>query len=63
VYHRTAARLHEQYRPTHCYLTPDNWLRVLDMAGFADSRICPELDIMEQTLPNPYAAVVIAIKE
>ncbi len=62
IYHRTAAVRNADYRPVHCYLTPANWERVLDMAGFNDVVICPDLDTVGETFPHQYAAVVVAKK-
>lgn len=42
VYHRTAAIPHPEYRPAHCYLAPSHWRRVLELAGFRNSCVCPQ---------------------
>ena len=62
VYHRTAAQRHPDYRPAHCYLTPDNWLAVLELAGFEQALIAPDLEWLAEDFPDPYAAVVIATR-
>jgi SAM-dependent methyltransferase len=62
TYHRSAAERNPDYRPAHCYLTPDNWLRVLDLAGFEYRVICPDLSWLANSFPDPYAAVVVAVR-
>ena len=63
VYHRTAAIRNGDYRPVHCYLTPQNWGRVLDLAGFSQHATWPNMDVMAQRVSSPYAAVVIGVKD
>lgn len=63
IYHRTAAERNNDYRPTHCYLTPDNWLKVLNLAGFSDAMTVPEPACLSAILPSAYAAVVTACKD
>ena len=61
VYHRSAAE-RTDYRPIHCYLGPENWKTVLDMAGF-EPEILPDLDAMKDHFPDQYAAVVVGTKK
>ena len=61
IYHRTAAIRNDDYRPTHCYLSPDNWLRVFELAGFEQAEIWPDLAQLNDTFPDQYAAVVTAV--
>ena len=61
VYHRTAAIRNDDYRPMHCYLSPENWLRVLDLAGFSQGEIWPDLQSLEDSFPNQYAAIVTGV--
>ena len=60
IYHRTAAKRNSDYRPMHCYLTPANWERVLELAGFSDYMVCPNLELIGETFPQQYASVVMA---
>ena len=62
IYHRTAAKRNSDYRPMHCYLTPANWERVLDLAGFSDFVVCPDLERLDKEFPQQYASVVMAEK-
>ncbi|NOX69208.1 MAG: class I SAM-dependent methyltransferase [Gammaproteobacteria bacterium] len=62
IYHRTAAIRNPDYRPMHCYLSPDNWIRVLKLAGFREAEFCPDLDKLEEGFPDQYAAIVTAVK-
>lgn len=61
VYHRTAAIRNDDYRPMHCYLSPENWLRVFDLAGFSDGEVWPDLAELETEFPDQYAAIVTAV--
>jgi len=61
IYHRTAAEKTD-YRPMHCYLSPENWREVLELAGFSRSQILPDLDGMAKEFPEQYAAVVVGHK-
>ena len=58
IYHRTAAEKAE-YRPMHCYLSPDNWRQVLELAGYSRCEILPDLDGFADEFPEQYAAVVV----
>ena len=61
IYHRTAALRNEEHRPMHCYLSPKNWLNVLDQAGYGDAEIWPDLDALNDYFPDQYAAVITAV--
>ncbi|MEM7564008.1 MAG: class I SAM-dependent methyltransferase [Pseudomonadota bacterium] len=61
VYHRTAAIRNHDYRPVHCYLSPENWLKVFELAGFKDGDIWPDIDALSESFPNQYAAIVTAV--
>ncbi|MEL7023497.1 MAG: class I SAM-dependent methyltransferase [Pseudomonadota bacterium] len=61
VYHRTAAIRNSDYRPVHCYLAPENWLRVFELAGFSHGEIWPDIDAMSEGFPDQYAAIVTAV--
>ncbi|MEM9172817.1 MAG: class I SAM-dependent methyltransferase [Pseudomonadota bacterium] len=61
VYHRTAAIRNDDYRPVHCYLAPQNWLRVFDEAGFKEAEVWPQLDALAPMFPHQYAAIVTAV--
>ncbi|MEL6870944.1 MAG: class I SAM-dependent methyltransferase [Pseudomonadota bacterium] len=61
VYHRTAAIRNDDYRPVHCYLAPQNWLRVFELAGFHDAQIWPDIDGLADGFPDQYAAIVTAV--
>ena len=61
IYHRTAAIRNNAYRPMHCYLSPDNWLKVFAEAGFSDGDIWPNIGAMEDRFPDQYAAIVTAV--
>ena len=60
VYHRTAAIRNEDYRPMHCYLSPDNWLRVFELAGFSNAEVWPDIEALSDVFPHQYAAIVTA---
>jgi len=62
ICHRSAAIRNPEYRPMHSYLSPDNWFRVLDLAGFRSAQVFPNLEILRQVFPDPYAAVIVAKK-
>lgn len=62
IYHRTAAIRNADYRPMHCYLSPDNWLKVFSEAGFSEGEIWPDLDNMANHFPDHYAAITTAVK-
>lgn len=61
VYHRTAAIRNSDYRPMHCYLSPDNWLKAFKLAGFSDGEIWPDIAALTPSFPNQYASIVTAI--
>ncbi|MEO0576496.1 MAG: class I SAM-dependent methyltransferase [Pseudomonadota bacterium] len=61
VYHRTAAIRNNDYRPVHCYLAPQNWLRVFELAGFSDAAVWPDIDALDASFPDQYAAIVTAV--
>ena len=61
-YHRNAAIRNSDYRPDHCYLVPENWGRVFELAGFQDFQILPDLAAVEPVLPSRYAGVVTAVR-
>ncbi|MEM7044549.1 MAG: class I SAM-dependent methyltransferase, partial [Pseudomonadota bacterium] len=62
IYHRTAAERNADYRPVHCYLTADNWLNVLKLAGFEQAATVPEPARLAEILPSAYATVVTATR-
>lgn len=62
IYHRTAAIRNSDYRPMHCYLSPDNWIRVFELAGFKNAEIWPDFATLGEQFPDQYAAVVSAIR-
>jgi SAM-dependent methyltransferase len=62
IWHRTAAVIHADHRPVHCYLPPKAWRRVLEMAGFSDVQIYPDLDRLSTEFPDQYAAVIVGYK-
>ena len=61
VYHRTAAIRNTDYRPVHCYLSPKNWLKALELAGFSDPEVWPDIEQLNGVFPNQYAAVVTGV--
>jgi len=61
IYHRTAAIRNSTYRPMHCYLSPDNWLKVFEEAGFKEGEIWPDIAAMAPQFPDQYAAIVTAV--
>ncbi|MCZ6559760.1 MAG: class I SAM-dependent methyltransferase, partial [Gammaproteobacteria bacterium] len=61
IYHRTAALRNDKHRPMHCYLSPKNWLNVLDQAGYGNAEIWPDLDALNDYFPDQYAAVITAV--
>ncbi|MEL6301888.1 MAG: class I SAM-dependent methyltransferase [Pseudomonadota bacterium] len=61
VYHRTAAIRNQDYRPVHCYLAPENWLRVFELAGFSQGEIWPDIESISGSFPDQYAAIVTAV--
>ncbi len=61
IYHRTAAIRNEDYRPVHCYLTPEGWLRAFELSGFTHGEVWPDLDALAGSFPDQYAAVVTAV--
>lgn len=61
VYHRTAAIRNSDYRPVHCYFAPQNWLRVFELAGFSEAQVWPDIDNLNDTFPDQYAAIVTAV--
>jgi SAM-dependent methyltransferase len=61
IYHRTAAIRNPDYRPVHCYLAPENWLRALELAGFSNPEIWPDIKKLTPSFPDQYAAIVTAV--
>ena len=61
TYHRTAAKLNPEYRPIHCYLTTENLLKVLGMAGFQDCMILDGSGPSDNAVLR-YPVVVVANK-
>jgi len=61
-YHRGAAERDPEYRPDHCYLTPEGWLRAFELAGLAEGAVLPDLDRVSETFPGAYAVVVTAVR-
>ncbi|MGH8165626.1 MAG: class I SAM-dependent methyltransferase [Woeseiaceae bacterium] len=61
IYHRTAAIRNEDYRPMHCYLSPENWIKVFEAGGFQKGEIWPDLQALSDDFPDQYAAVVTAV--
>jgi SAM-dependent methyltransferase len=62
LYHRTAAIRNPEYRPAHGYLTAKGWLRAADLAGFSEATVYPDLEMLEASFPDQYAAVIVAEK-
>jgi hypothetical protein len=62
IYHRTAAVRNDDYRPMHCYLSPDNWIRIFELAGFKNAEIWPDFAALGDQFPDQYAAVVTAVR-
>ena len=62
ICHRSAAIHNPEYRPMHSYLSPDNWAKVLDLAGFRSVQVFPNFEALRQVFPDPYAAVIVAKK-
>ena len=62
IYHRTAAEINDDYRPAHCYLTRENWEKVLNRADFSQIDTPPDPARLSAILPNAYAAVITAVK-
>ncbi|MDJ0938979.1 MAG: class I SAM-dependent methyltransferase [Woeseiaceae bacterium] len=60
IYHRTAAIRNDDYRPMHCYLSPENWVRVFELAGFSNAEVWPDIGALADAFPNQYAAIVTA---
>lgn len=61
IYHRTAAIRNDDYRPMHCYLSPDNWIKVFNAAGLTNAEVWPDLKALHDSFPDQYAAVVTAV--
>lgn len=63
VYHRTAAIRNTDYRPVHCYLSPENWLKVLELAGFSEPDVWPDIEHLRKQFPSQYAAVITGVAQ
>ena len=61
-YHRTAAIRNSDYRPSHAYLSLNNWKRVFELAGFQRIEFWPDPDTMAAVFPDQYASVIVAQK-
>jgi SAM-dependent methyltransferase len=53
-----APRLHPDYRPNGGFLTPDQWRRALEAAGFVDVRVLPDIERIWDVFPTFYAAAI-----
>jgi SAM-dependent methyltransferase len=62
IYHRTAAKRNPDHRPAHCYLTAENWRKVLALAGFEGGATVPAPAQLEAMVPTAYAGVVTATR-
>jgi SAM-dependent methyltransferase len=57
-----APRLHPDYRPNGGFLTPEQWRRALEGAGFVDVRFLPDIERLREHFPKFNAAAVGATR-
>ena len=55
-------RLHPLYRPSGGFLTPGQWKRAMEAAGFADIRFLPDIVRVQEQAPRFIAAAVGATR-
>jgi len=55
-------RLHPLYRPSGGFLTPEQWQDAMGSAGFADTRIWPDIMRIRQAAPDFIAAAIGATR-
>ncbi len=53
-----APRLHPDYRPNGGFLTPEQWTRACEAAGFVDVRFFPDVARIREAVPDFYAAAI-----
>jgi len=57
-----APRLHPDYRPNGGFLMAEQWTRALEVAGFADVRVLPDVGRIRDVFPTFYAAAIGATR-
>jgi SAM-dependent methyltransferase len=57
-----APRLHPDYRPNGGFLTPEQWRRALEAAGFVDVRFLPDIERLRDRFPKFNVAAVGATR-
>ncbi len=57
-----APRLHRDYRPNGGFLTPEQWTRAFEAAGFVDVRFFPDVARIREAVPDFYAAAIGATR-
>jgi len=55
-----APRLHPEHRPNGGFLTPEQWTKALEAAGFLDVRLFPDIARIRTTVPNFFVAALRA---
>jgi SAM-dependent methyltransferase len=53
-----APRLHPDYRPNGGFLMTEQWTHALEVAGFHDVRVLPDIGRIRDVLPTFYAAAI-----
>jgi len=57
-----APRLQPDYRPNGGFLTPEQWTRACEAAGFVDVRCFPDIARLREIVPDFYAAAIGATR-
>jgi SAM-dependent methyltransferase len=55
-------RLHPDWRPNGGFLTPEQWARALETAGFVDVRFLPDIQRIRRRFPAFYVAAIGAMR-
>ena len=55
-------RLHPEYRPNGGFLTPEQWTAALEIAGFGDVRVLPDITRIRKYFPGFYVAAIGATR-
>ena len=55
-------RLHPVHRPNGGFLTPEQWMGVLESAGFRDLRMLPDVIRIRDEFPGFYVAAIGATR-
>jgi hypothetical protein len=55
-------RLHPAHRPTGGFLTPEQWTRALEAAGFQDVRCLPDVVRLRERFPDFFTTAIGATR-